>query len=103
MRIGRFPIAMGRGSTVLTMDMRRAKVLGPINRTQVKSGKQLELIEVLPPVHTRQIRRENGAKVRALNLIDHRPHLGRFGRLMDAKQGVQIVAVLFIFEPLLKL
>src|SRR2546427_686529 len=37
------------------------------------------------------------------SLIDQLAHLGRFGRIMDAKQGVQIVAVLFFFEPLLKL
>ncbi len=103
MSVCRGPISVGRGSTVLTMKLLRAKVLCPINRTEVKAREQLILIEVLTPLQTRQIRRENGTKVIALNLIDHRPHLRRFGRLMHAKQGMQIVAVLFFFEPFLKL
>ena len=85
------------------MDMLRAKVLRPINRTEVESRKQLEWIEVLPLLQTRKIRRENGTKVMAVNLIDQLPHLGRFGRIMDAKHGVQIVAVLCFFQSLLKL
>ena len=101
MSVCRGPIAVGRGYTVWTMDMLRAKVLRPINRTEVKSRKQLELLEVLAPLQTRKIRRQNGTKEMAVNLIDQLAHLGRFGRIMDAKQGVQIVAVLFFFEPLL--
>jgi hypothetical protein len=95
-------MAVGRGYTVWTMDMLRATVLRPINRTAVKSRKQLALLEVLAPLQTRKIRRQNGTKVMAVNLIDQLAHLGRFGRIMDAKHGVQIVAVLFFFEPLLK-
>src|SRR5713101_1769804 len=37
------------------MDMLRAQVLRPINRTEVKSRKQLELLEVLAPLQTRKI------------------------------------------------
>ena len=84
------------------MNMLRAKVLCPINWTEVKSRKQLKLLEVITLLQTRQIRRENSAKVMALNLIGHRSQLGRFGRLINAKQDVQIVAMLFFFEPFLK-
>ena len=102
-RVCRGPLAVGRGSTVLTMARLRATGRRPINRTEVKSRKQLAWIEVLAPLQTRKIRRQNGTKEMAVNLIDQLAHLGRFGRIMDAKQGVQIVAVLFFFEPLLKL
>ena len=101
MSVCRGPIAVGRGYTVWTMDLLRAKGLRPINRTAVKSRKQLALLEGLAPLQTRKIRRQNGTKVMAVNLIDQLAHLGRFGRIMDAKQGVEIVAVLFFFEPLL--
>ena len=101
MRVCRGPIAVGRGSTVWTRDMLRAKGRRPINRTAVKSRKQLELLEVLAPLQTRKIRRQNGTKVMAVNLIDQLAPLGRFGRIMDAKQGGESVAVLFFFEPLL--
>ncbi len=39
MRVCRGPISMGRGQTVLTMELLRAKVLRPINRTEVKARK----------------------------------------------------------------
>ena len=101
MSVCRGPIAVGRGYTVWTMDRLRAKGLRPINRTAVKSRKQLELLEGLAPLQTRKIRRQHGTKVMAVTLIDQLAHLGRFGRIMDAKQGVESVAVLCFFEPLL--